>query len=211
MYVGSPFWIGFILLGFLQVALDVLGVRQGGTTGLVEQVPPGAGLAFLAVMLTVVFAPKLFGVLDLLMRSESRRAYGGVFAILASASMELLFGMFLGPIMGLQVAAFMVALAFGRRIGWDGQVRDPARGVSWGEAWRVLWLPTVFGAAGTLFLTVAAPQVLPWALPVLGPWLLAVPFAVLTSRVGFGRFLARLGICATPEERAPTPLLRALA
>jgi membrane glycosyltransferase len=39
---------------------------------------------------------------------------------------------------------------------------------------------------------------------------LAMPFAVLTAHPGFGRWTARLGLCAVPDEVAPPETLRRL-
>jgi membrane glycosyltransferase len=40
---------------------------------------------------------------------------------------------------------------------------------------------------------------------------LAIPFTVLTASPRLGMWARRAGLCATPEELAPTPVLRALA
>ena len=46
-----------------------------------------------------------------------------------------------------------------------------------------------------------------WAVLFCGPLVAAVPFAVLTSRVDWGRALVRLGVAATPEELRPPPVV----
>src|SRR3546814_13119221 len=45
-----------------------------------------------------------------------------------------------------------------------------------------------------------APGALPWAIPLLAGWVLAVPFAVLTSSAVLGRLMRWIGLCAVPEE-----------
>ena len=47
------------------------------------------------------------------------------------------------------------------------------------------------------------------AAPVLLGLGLAIPFAVLTSHPAVGRWAARVGLCAVPEERSAPPILAA--
>ncbi|MGF1467287.1 MAG: glucans biosynthesis glucosyltransferase MdoH [Sandaracinaceae bacterium] len=201
MYVGAPFWMGFVGLGFLHLAL---GPETSASTAVpfFGEVPPEAGLALFAAMMTIVFAPRLLGVLGTLLRPDARRAYGGTGPLLAGAALETLFSVLMGPLMAVAQTMFITGLVFGRTARWDGQARD-GHTSRVADAVRSLWLPTLLGGAGTALLALLAPSVLPWALPVLGPWLLAVPFAVMTSRPEVGEALLRAGLCATPEERTP--------
>jgi len=158
----------------------------------------GAGL-FITMMI-IVFAPKTAGVLDLLLDPAQRRAYGGVGAILRSAAAALIFSLFLGPVAALHETAFMIGLLFGKRIRWSGQQRD-AEGLSFAEAARVGALPTVVGALFLALLVARAPAVIPFALPVLLGWGLAIPFAWITASPRLGAWMARMGLAAIPEER----------
>jgi membrane glycosyltransferase len=55
-----------------------------------------------------------------------------------------------------------------------------------------------------------APGLLPWLAPLLAGPVLAVPLAMLTASPALGRFMARHRLCASPEEIAPPPEIRAL-
>jgi membrane glycosyltransferase len=46
-----------------------------------------------------------------------------------------------------------------------------------------------------------APALVFWSLPLTLGYLVAIPFAVLTSGPVVGNFLVETGICAIPEER----------
>ena len=46
-----------------------------------------------------------------------------------------------------------------------------------------------------------APALVLWSLPLTLGYLVAIPFAVLTSKPAVGEFLVETGICAIPEER----------
>ena len=66
-----------------------------------------------------------------------------------------------------------------------------------------LWPQTVLGASWAAILATSAPAMMPWAAPILGGLILAVPFCVLTAHPVFGRMLRWLGLCTIPEEFAP--------
>ncbi|HJK97874.1 MAG TPA: glucans biosynthesis glucosyltransferase MdoH [Polyangiaceae bacterium LLY-WYZ-14_1] len=194
MYAAAPCWMGFIALGAAQAA------ARDPVAALAIYDHPWVGGALFAVMLSVVFAPKILGVADVLFDPRQRRAYGGTRAVLAAALAELVFSLLLGPIVAFHETLFMGGLLFGRRIRWSGQRRS-ARGLSLRDAVRVGALPTVFGVALATFLTIEAPVILPYGIPVLAGWILAIPFAWGTSHPAFGAWMARTGLAATPEER----------
>jgi membrane glycosyltransferase len=77
------------------------------------------------------------------------------------------------------------------------------RPVRWAKAAARLWPQTGLGLIWAAILATTAPWLIPWAAPILAGLILAVPFAVVGSHPRFGRMLRRLGLCATPEERAP--------
>ncbi|MBB3770472.1 membrane glycosyltransferase [Angulomicrobium tetraedrale] len=200
MYVGALAWIAFMVLAALK-AFD--------TERLDEPFPAGLGLTLFAITFLLSLAPKIAGLIDVLLRPGERRRYGGTGRLLGGAFLELVFSVLLGPVVALRVAIFMVGLAFGRTVTWDAQARDAVR-LSWRTALAGLWPQLVFGAAIAGILAAAVPAALIWALPVLIGLVSAVPFAVLTSEPALGRWLGRLGLCATPEEGAPSPCLAAL-
>ncbi|TBW38987.1 glucans biosynthesis glucosyltransferase MdoH [Siculibacillus lacustris] len=200
MYVGALAWVAFMILAALEVF-------DTGT-------PDGPFPAVLATTLFVVtfvmsLAPKLAGLVDVLCRAGERQRYGGTRRLLGGALLEFVFSVLLGPVVAFRVAIFMVGLMFGRTVTWDAQARDAAR-LSWRTALSGLWPQLLFGGVLGGLLQAQAPAALIWAAPVLAGLLGAVPFAVLTSEPAFGRTLARLGLCATPEEVRPSPCLAAL-
>ena len=97
----------------------------------------------------------------------------------------------------------MIGLMFGKKVAWNVQARD-LETVAWSRALRGLWLQTMCGVLFGSALWAWAPGALPWATPLLVAWVLAVPFAVLTSSAGLGRLFRRIGLCAVPEEFEPT-------
>ena len=68
MFIGSPAWIGMLVLGTLSLAL-------AETPG--DFIRPDAGMALFVLVLVMWFSPKIASVIDLLLRPEARRAFGG--------------------------------------------------------------------------------------------------------------------------------------
>ena len=134
----------------------------------------------LAATMTLVFAPKLAGVAQVLLVPRLRRCYGGGLRVAASTLVELVFSFILAPIMAVGQSIFLLGMLAGRTIRWEAQLRDlrslggarrcgafgrrPCLAWSWGLQ-SGLW-PLIGPNLGD-------------AVP--GPLLLAVPFAVVTS------------------------------
>ncbi len=194
MYLGAPCWMLFLSIG--------LGHAITGTPLFAGSVSLMLGIGLFALMMSMTFAPKLLGIADVMMDKDKRRAFGGPGTVMKGTVIEFLFGLLAGPVLALTHAIFVVGLFFGRTVHWTAQQRQ-GRVVSMGEAFRNLWPHTAVGAGATLALAVTAPNVLPWALPVLIGMMLAVPFAGLTTLPAIGRWLSDNRLCATPEEIEP--------
>jgi membrane glycosyltransferase len=200
MFLGSPAWIGLLVLGTAGVALADTPAAF---------IRPDVGLALLVVILIMWFAPKIATVIDVLSRPDLRRAFGGTHRFLASVVAETVFFLLLSPIMWFGHTVFLGGLMLGRAIGWIGQSRDD-HAVPWSLAWARLWPQTVVGIGCLAVLAATVPSAIPYALLIAAGLALAVPFAVLTAIPSFGRAAVRLGLGRLPEETAPSAALRAL-
>ena len=198
MFLGSPAWIGLLLLGTALAALAP------------DSVDPHYGWPLLSVVLIMWFAPKIASILDVLARPEARRAFGGGGRFLLSAAIETGFFILLCPIQWCSHTVFLGGLALGRTVGWNPQVRH-AHAVSLADAIARLWPQTVIGWASIGALVWTNPTALPVALLIAGGLALAVPMAVVTAAPRVGRLLARLGIGQLPEETDRPDILLALA
>jgi membrane glycosyltransferase len=214
MYTSAPCWLGFCLLGLIQLLSPALGLPPGlllsepaGLPG--DAVIAALGVALFAVVVAITWAPKLFGVLHALSDPAERRRYGGAGKLLGGAAVELVFSMLLAPIATVAQTIFMAGLLIGPRQGWSPQLRADRR-VSPGEAACRLWPQTVVGLTVAVLLLMAAPGALRWTWPMLAGLLLAIPFAVVTTSQGLGRLLMAERLCATPEELSPPPEVRAI-
>ncbi len=198
MYLGAPAWMAMTL----AAASKMYGAAEAG-------VDVAFGIAMFLILFSVSLAPKVAGWIDVALTPGGLRRYGGGLRFAAGAAAETLFSILLAPAAALAVMVFQIGLLLGRRIQWSGQKRD-LTAVSWREAARIMWPQTALGLALTAAVASAAPGALPWAAPVLAGLTLAIPFTVLTASPRLGRWAARVGLCATPEEIAPPPVIRAL-
>lgn len=214
MYTAAPCWLLFCLLGLVQPALAPWGLQPAVLLPEPDWLPGGTGLTVVGLALFfgvigMTWAPKLFGLLQALGDPAVRRSYGGGRRLLAGAGLELLFSALLAPVVATAQTVFMGGLLFGRRLKWRAQKRAD-RSISWTEGLRRLWPQTLLGLVFLSSLSLLLPGAIGWASPMIAGLLLAVPFAVITARPAVGEFLARTGLCATPEEVHPTPEVRAV-
>jgi membrane glycosyltransferase len=200
LFLSSPAWVLFMLLGLLR-----LGTAEPGA-GLLD--PTAGGLLF-ALIVAMIFAPKLATLANLLGRAKGRRAFGGAPRVIVGALAEVLFSTLLAPVMAIAHTVFMAGLPFGRTLVWGPQRRDAHR-VGWALALRRLWPQTLVGLAAALWLGATGGPAALWLSPFFIGALIAVPLAVITASPALGLVLARIGLWRIPEETEPSPLIRSL-
>lgn len=200
MFLSSPAWIGMLIVGALAVA---------AAPAPADFIRPDSGTALLAIMLVMWFAPKIATVIDVLTRSELRRAFGGTLRFLTSVVTETTFFIMLSPILWFGHTLFLAGLPFGRTIGWIGQVRDDHT-VPWSVACHQFWPHALLGWGVIALLALTHPSAIPYALLIAGGPALAIPLAVITALPSAGMALAWTGIGRLPEETSPPAALLAL-
>jgi membrane glycosyltransferase len=201
MFIGSPAWIGLLVLGTLAVAFSDAPQNF---------IRADAGMALFVCVLVMWFSPKIASAVDILMRPELRRGFGGAGLFIISYAVETVYSILLCPILWFGHTIFLTGLLFGREIGWIGQTRDD-HAVPFALALRNLWPHTLLGCAALGLLAVTLPAAVPYALFLAGGPALAVPFAMMTAWPRLGHFAARVGIGRLPEETVRPAVLVALA
>jgi membrane glycosyltransferase len=201
MFIGSPAWIGLLVLGTLAVAFADTPASF---------IRPDAGMALFVCVLVMWFSPKIASAVDILLRPELRRGFGGAGLFILNYVIETVYSILLCPILWVGHTIFLAGLLFGREIGWIGQARDD-HAVSLTMALRNLWPHTLLGCAALGLLAIIQPSALPCVLFLAGGPALAVPFSMMTAWPPFGSFAARIGIGRLPEETARPAVLLDLA
>jgi membrane glycosyltransferase len=200
MFVGSPAWVLFMTLAALQI---------GRTPESGPMFDPVLGWSLFALIMTMVFAPKLATLGSLLLSGQGRAEFGGGTRLLAGAFGEILFSTLLAPVMALAHTLFMGGLLFGKAIVWSPQRRETHR-LKVSQALRRLWPQTLFGLAALAWLISTDAGGAVFLSPFIFGALLAVPIAVLTAWPALGAWLARIGLWRIPEEVDPPPFIRSL-
>jgi len=200
MFLGSPAWIGLLLIGSAAVALDSTPAAF---------MRWDAGMAGLFLVLVMWFAPNIATVIDVLARAKLRHLFGGAVRFSASFMITMGFVVLIAPIMWASHTLFLWRLLCGRTVEWGAQARHDHE-VSWSAAFWQFWPQTLLGLAPVLLLAIAAPAALPYALLIAGGPLLSIPLAVATAFPALGKVLIGLGLARLPEEVLPPPELRAL-
>jgi membrane glycosyltransferase len=201
MFIGSPAWIGLLVLGTLGVAFS------DAPSSFIRA---DAGMALFAGVLVMWFSPKIASAIDILMRPELRRGFGGAGLFIVNYVIETVYSILLCPILWFGHTVFLTGLLFGREIGWIGQARDD-HAVPFTLALRNLWSHMLLGCLALGLLAMTQPAAVPYALFVAGGPALAIPFAMMTAWPWLGGFAARVGIGRLPEETARPAVLLALA
>ncbi|MGA2045107.1 MAG: glucans biosynthesis glucosyltransferase MdoH [Roseiarcus sp.] len=198
MYLGSPAWMAMVAIGAVAFA------------DAAAQARPGAGSALFAIVLLMIFAPKLASSLDVLMRRSARRSYGGAAQFILNVAGETLFSFLLSPVMALTHTLFLFRLFVLRRGGaWNRPMRE-SHAVPWRLAWASLWPHSLAGVAVIGLAAGAAAGDIGYALLAAGGLALAAPFAVATASPAVGDVLARFGVGRIPEETEPPTVLLSL-
>ena len=205
-YLTAPMWFAFLILGLL-ISLQAAFVRpEYFAKGFnlfpawPQQDPVLAAWVFAGTM-GLLLVPKFMALATLLVRPGERRAFGGIFRALAGLLVESLLAALIAPSMMVFQSRAVSEILLGHDAGWQVQRRDDGA-VLRGEVARKLVGPTLTGA----YMAVAAYSIsvplLLWMSPVLLGLLLSIPVGLLTSMR-----LVRSGVLATPEDRAPPPVV----
>src|SRR5262249_36184216 len=137
MFLGSPAWMGLLLLGSAAVALAPTPA---------DFMRWDAGIVVLMLVLTMWFAPNIATVIDVLTRAKLRHLFGGGARFSASFMLTIIFLVLVAPIMWASHTLFLAHLACGRTVNWGAQARHDHE-VPWSLACRQFWPQTLIGLA----------------------------------------------------------------
>jgi membrane glycosyltransferase len=212
-YLSSPLWLLFLILTGLEayVKSRTMPVYFFGDN--VFPVWPESYTVemttVLLVTLSMLFLPKFWSLLLLLLKPALRKSYGGFLSATVSVLLESIFSVLSAPILMLYQSRFVVSILLRSSVGWPTQNRDDHR-LSFLEALAAHGEHTLTGliAGGLSYYYV--PDFFLWLMPVLAGLLLSIPLSMLSSSSGLGRLTRRLGLFITPEESQPPRVIQLL-
>ncbi len=210
-YAASPLWLVFLLVG-LAAAVET---HLAKTRYFMDHSPfpvwpqsdPWAAIQLFALAMAMLFAPKLFSLLAILLDGRRARLFGGRLRATGSLILELIFSTLIAPAMMLFHTSFVLEVLIGRDSGWGSQRREEGK-VSLREAFdrhRAQVLAGILLASVFIVL----PQSLGWWFSPLAAGLILAPLlSFATASLKLGDWMGRLGIFRIPEETEPLPVLR---
>jgi membrane glycosyltransferase len=205
-YLCSPLWLTFLVAGsfgayfrqrFLMLSADPedLSVATNSNTGIL-----------LVLTLTLLFLPRLLGVLTTLPRA---RQFGGAFKLLVSAFLENVLSCLLAPVLMMFHTLFVLLAISGMQIKWNTQNRADT-GLTFTHCLKLYGWLTVLGLITFWVASYYLGYASWWLAPILAGWVLAPLLAWVTSGRGLGLKLKSAGLFITPEETNPPPELQGL-
>lgn len=166
---------------------------------------PWWALSLLLTTGVLLFLPKLFSLLLVLLRGRAR-LFGGLPRLAASILLEVVISSLLAPIRMQFHAKFVFATLLGRVTEWDTQTRED-RPTPWSEAIRFHLGGALLAALWAMALYFLNERFFWWVSPIFVPLVLSVPLSVAGSMPATGRWLRRAGLLLIPEEVDPPPEL----
>jgi membrane glycosyltransferase len=188
MFLGTPAWTLFIALGAIKPFMADA-----------DTFPMVSAIALYITFLLMYLSPKIAGFIDILASREESARYGGRIRFVFGAVTELVFSFLLGAVSTFRVTIFMIGLLFGKTVTWNGQARD-AQSLPWDTAFQGMWPQLAFGAVVMTLAWIGSPTLFWWGLVMTLGYVVAIPFGVMLADPGLGRTMARLRLCAIPEE-----------
>ena len=206
-YLASPFWLFQLIVG-IALVLQTTYIRPEYFARDFRLYPiwprfdPERALALFALTMGILLAPKVFGLLLMLLRGKERRASGGAIRLTVSAVLEIILSALLAPIMMLIQSGSVFQILLGRDTGWQPQRRDDGS-IPWKDIVRRHRSHTVLGALAGISAFSISTSLFLWMSPTIVGLLLAIPLSWLSGQLGAGLALKRWGLLRTPEEFRP--------
>jgi membrane glycosyltransferase len=209
-YLASPLWLFQLVVG-IAIVFQSSFIRPEYFSSEFTLFPAWPrfdaerSLALFGFTMGILLAPKLFGLIVAMVRSEERRAAGGAIKLTLSALVEVIMSALLAPIMMLIQSGAVFQIIAGRDTGWKPQRRDdgsvPLRDIVRRHRSHVI-MGVIAGVSAFLIAT----SLFAWMSPTILGLVLAVQISWASAQVSIGLWLKERSILTTPEERTPPPI-----
>ncbi len=191
-YVASPLMLLALSLGFVRAIL--VGPSQASSAVL---------WSFVIMLSLMLILPRTLALARVFIqwrrwvvpeKREFKTLAGRVATELLSMNLELTISVLTAPSLFYLHTRFILEILTGKVVSWKSQSRDPRGRLSWRDAAKVFWVPTLVGALWLLWAVLAARSQISVVAPISVGWILSIPIAVWTSNPELGEFLIRRGL-----------------
>jgi membrane glycosyltransferase len=206
-YLASPFWLMQLIVG-ITIVLQSKFIRPEYFTSEFTLFPAWPrfdaerSLQLFGITMLILLAPKIFGLIVALVKSDIRKACGGPIKLTLSFFVEIIVSALLAPVMMLIQSGAVFQILLGRDTGWQPQRRDdgsiPMRDIVRRHRSHVI-LGVITGIAAFMI----APSLAAWMSPTIIGLLLAIQISSASGKLSLGLWLKKYGILVTPEEASP--------
>jgi membrane glycosyltransferase len=205
-YLCSPLWLMFLIAGsFGAYARARFMALSAGPEDLGVAGNPEGAVLFI-ITLTLLFVPRLLGVLLALPR---RRLCGGFFRLLLGAFLEMFLSVLIAPVLMLFHTLFVLLAVLGWQVKWTTQNRADT-GLSLSHCLVLYGWQVILGVLGQTAALYYLGLNSYWLTPIFAGWIFAPITAWVTSGSSLGKALQARGLFLIPEESQPPPELENL-
>jgi membrane glycosyltransferase len=209
-YLSSPLWLLLILLYSAHaVAVDRSPVTYVGRYPVLAW-PISHTIALISIAvaaMTLLYLPKIFGLVVLLRDRKTVRHYGGAGRLTLSVFIESVLSTLMAPIFMLSHSWFVLNILLGRNTRWGAQLRG-GKGIGLADAAAAFAPHTAIAVGAGYFAWTWTPADFWWYLPLLAGLGVAVLLGWLTSLPAVGAAARRAGIFVVPSETIGLPIVQ---
>lgn len=209
-YISAVLWLALIVTGLaIAVQASLTRPEYFAQPSLFPTWPvfdAKRALSLFFVAMAIIVAPKVFGVIQVLLRPRLCMGFGGPILLFCSALLEVVLSALYAPILMLSQSHVVWSILRGRDTGWNPQSRNGGA-LGWGTVFRAHWVHTVFGAILAGIAWLQSPILFLWLLPITGGLLLSIPLSWLSGGEQRGRLFHLCGMLRAPEEKRPCEIL----
>jgi membrane glycosyltransferase len=205
-YLSSPLWLIDVIATSIAAYYHMLFLVVAGPEEMAS-ISNGPRIELMILTITILFAPRLLGLLTNLPKAMS---FGNPFGLVISTILDTLISIIMAPVFMAFHSIFVILITLGLQIKWNTQNRSDSGLTFWSCLQTYGWL-SVLGALG-LYAALDFLQANGWWLaPIFLGWILAPFMAWFTSQELPGRWARALNLFVTPEESHPPAEIQGLS
>ena len=211
-YLASPLWMAQLLIG-IALVLQSTYIRPEYFTNEFALFPAWPrfdaerALSLFGVTMSVLLAPKLFGLLVAMVDQSTRQSCGGALRLILSTLLEVILSALVAPIMMVIQTGSVMQILFGSDTGWSPQRRDDGS-IPFIQIVRRHRSHVILGIVTLIAALLISPSLAAWMSPTIAGLILAIGLSWASGQLWIGLALRRMGLLLTPEESQPPEVMQ---